>query len=122
MRARTSGSATRHHPLPSLVARPSRPPTPRAADHRGKATVKPPPPRYPLAMAVAETGAAPMRARYGRDVTTFGHAFREFRSNRSPWIIGAGILAAAGARIVVGGFSWRDVVAAAAMLVIYPFG
>ena len=61
-------------------------------------------------------------ARYGREVTTIGHAFREFRSNRSPWIIGAAIVVAAAARAVVGGFSWRDVVAALAMLVIYPFG
>jgi sterol desaturase/sphingolipid hydroxylase (fatty acid hydroxylase superfamily) len=61
-------------------------------------------------------------ARYGREVKTLDHAFREFRGNRSPWIIGAAIVAAAAARIAVGGFSWRDVVAAAAMLVIYPFG
>ena len=46
-----------------------------------------------------------------------GHAFREFRANRSPWIIGAAIVVAAGVRIAMGGFSWRDAVAAAAMLV-----
>ena len=61
-------------------------------------------------------------ARYGAEVRTIGHAFKEFRANRSPWIIGAAILGALLARIAIGGFSWRDAVAAAAMLVIYPFG
>ena len=61
-------------------------------------------------------------ARYGREVATIGHAFREFRSNRSPWLIGGLILAAVAARVAVGSFSWRDLVAALAMLFIYPFG
>jgi hypothetical protein len=63
-----------------------------------------------------------MAARYGAEVRTMGHAFREFRSNRSPWIIGGAIALAFVARVAIGAFSWRDAVAAAAMLVIYPFG
>jgi hypothetical protein len=63
-----------------------------------------------------------MAARWGQDVKTLDHAFREFRGKRSPKILMAGIVAALAGRIVVGGFSWRDAVAVAAMLVIYPFG
>jgi Fatty acid hydroxylase superfamily len=65
-------------------------------------------------------GAPP--ARYGREVKTLGHAWREFRARRSPRIIAAGLALALAARIAVGGWSWRDAVAAAAMLVVYPFG
>jgi hypothetical protein len=61
-------------------------------------------------------------ARLGREVKTLDHAWREFRSNRSPKVIAAGIAGAAALRIGVGGFSWRDAVAAAAMLAVYPFG
>jgi Fatty acid hydroxylase superfamily len=61
-------------------------------------------------------------ARLGREVKTLGHAWREFRSNRSPKIIACAIAAAAALRIVLGAFTWRDAVAAVAMLVVYPFG
>jgi hypothetical protein len=61
-------------------------------------------------------------ARLGREVKTLDHAWREFRSNRSPKVIAAGIVGAAALRIGLGGFSWRDAVAAAAMLAVYPFG
>src|SRR4051795_6395995 len=61
-------------------------------------------------------------ARYGRDVKTLGQAWDEFRAKRSPKLIALGIVVTAAARVVVGGFSWRDLVAAAAMLAIYPFG
>ena len=61
-------------------------------------------------------------ARLGREVKTLGHAWREFRANRSPKIIVCAIAAAAALRIALGGFSWRDAVAAVAMLVVYPFG
>jgi sterol desaturase/sphingolipid hydroxylase (fatty acid hydroxylase superfamily) len=64
--------------------------------------------------------AAP--ARYGREVKTLAHAWREFRHKRSPWVIGSAIAAMAVARALVGGFGWRDAVAAAAMVAIYPFG
>ena len=61
-------------------------------------------------------------ARYGRDVKTLGQARSEFLAKRSPKLIAAGIALTLAARLVLGGFSWRDLVAAAAMLVIYPFG
>jgi hypothetical protein len=61
-------------------------------------------------------------ARLGREVKTLGHAWREFRSNRSPKIIACAIVAAAALRIALGSFTWRDAVAAVAMLVVYPFG
>jgi hypothetical protein len=61
-------------------------------------------------------------ARLGREVKTLDHAWREFRSNRSPKVIAAAIAGAAGLRIALGGFTWRDAVAAAAMLAVYPFG
>ena len=49
-----------------------------------------------------------MPARWGRDVKTLGHAWREFRSNRSPKVLAAGIVLAVGARVAYGQFSWRD--------------
>jgi hypothetical protein len=61
-------------------------------------------------------------ARLGREVKTLDHAWREFRSNRSPKVIAAAIVGAAALRIALGGFTWRDAVAAAAMLAVYPFG
>ncbi len=72
-------------------------------------------------VAASPTTAVP-RARRGREVKTVGHAFREFRSNRSPRIIAAGIALALAARLAYGGLGWRDAAAAGAMLVIYPFG
>lgn len=63
-----------------------------------------------------------MAARWGRDVRTLGHAWREFRAKRSPRIIGAAILLVLAARVAAGGFGWPDAAAAAAMLAIYPFG
>src|SRR3954452_16516337 len=63
-----------------------------------------------------------MAARYGREVKTLGHAWAEFRAKRSPRIIGVGIVLALAARLALGGWSWRDAAAAAAMLLVYPFG
>ena len=59
---------------------------------------------------------------HSRDVTSLGQARREFLRKESPWAIGAGILALAVLRIVVGDVTWRDAVAVAAMVAIYPFG
>jgi fatty acid hydroxylase family protein len=59
---------------------------------------------------------------HSRDVTSIGRARREFIGKESPWTIGAGILALVIARILVGDPSWRDAVAVAAMLAVYPFG
>jgi hypothetical protein len=63
-----------------------------------------------------------MAARWGRDVRTLGHAWREFAAKRSPRILAAGILIALAARIAYGHFGWADLLALGAMLVIYPFG
>lgn len=63
-----------------------------------------------------------MTARWGRDVKTLGHAWREFRSRRSPKVLAAGIVLAVAARLAYGQFSWRDLLAVAAMLAVYPFG
>jgi hypothetical protein len=62
------------------------------------------------------------RAQYGGDVKTLGAATRNFLTRRSPWLILAAIAAVAAGRIALGDFGWGDVVAVAAMLVIYPFG
>jgi hypothetical protein len=59
---------------------------------------------------------------HSRDVTSIGRARRAFIGKESPWTIGAGILALVIARILVGDPSWRDAVAVAAMLAVYPFG
>jgi hypothetical protein len=62
-------------------------------------------------------------ARYGRDVKTLGQAWWEFRAKRSPKLILFAILVTLAVRVAVGGgLTWRDAVAAAALLVIYPFG
>jgi hypothetical protein len=63
-----------------------------------------------------------MSVSLGSDVKTIGGAWREFRAQRSPKILACGIVAAVALRVALGGFTWRDAVAAAAMLVIYPFG
>ena len=38
--------------------------------------------------------ASRVQARYGREVKTLGHAWREFRRKRSPWVIASAIVAA----------------------------
>jgi sterol desaturase/sphingolipid hydroxylase (fatty acid hydroxylase superfamily) len=60
--------------------------------------------------------------RYGREVKTLPQARREFLRRRSPWMILAGIVTLAVVRALVGDVSWRDAVAVAAVLVLYPFG
>jgi hypothetical protein len=59
---------------------------------------------------------------HSREVTSLGRARREFLRKESPWAIGAGIVALAVIRILVGDPSWRDAVAVAAMVAVYPFG
>jgi hypothetical protein len=59
---------------------------------------------------------------HSREVTSLRQALREFLRRESPWAIGAGILGLAIARVLVGDPSWRDAVAVAAMIAIYPFG
>jgi Fatty acid hydroxylase superfamily len=61
-------------------------------------------------------------ARYGREVKTLRGAVRAFAPKWSPRMIAAAIVAVLGLRIAIGEPSWRDAVAVAAMLAIYPFG
>jgi hypothetical protein len=61
-------------------------------------------------------------ARYGREVKTLGAAAREFAPKWSPRMIAVAIAVALALRIAIGDFGWPDAVAAAAMLVVYPFG
>jgi Fatty acid hydroxylase superfamily len=59
---------------------------------------------------------------HSREVTSLARARREFLRKESPWAIGAGILALAVIRVPVGEVTWRDAVAVAAMVAVYPFG
>ena len=59
---------------------------------------------------------------HSREVTSLARARREFLRKESPWVIGAGIVALFAVRAVLGDLSWRDGVAVAAMLAVYPFG
>jgi Fatty acid hydroxylase superfamily len=73
--------------------------------------------------AAMVTVAEPRRAaRWGREVKTLAEARREFARKRSPWMIAGAVVVVAAVRIAIGDFSWRDLVAVAAMLVVYPFG
>jgi hypothetical protein len=58
----------------------------------------------------------------GSDVKTIGAAWREFRAKRAPWVIALGIVLAAAGRLALGDLTWRDLVAAAFLLVVSPFG
>ena len=73
-----------------------------------------------MATAVANGGSG--GARFGSDVRTLREAGRQFARKRSPWVIGTGIVALLAMRIAIGDPTWRDAVATAAMLAIYPFG
>ncbi|MGH2985832.1 MAG: sterol desaturase family protein [Solirubrobacterales bacterium] len=61
-------------------------------------------------------------ARFGREVKTLRGTAREFAPRWSPRMIAVAIAAAVAVRIAIGDVSWRDAVAVAAMLVVYPFG
>jgi Fatty acid hydroxylase superfamily len=61
-------------------------------------------------------------ARYGREVKTLGDARREFARKRSPWMIAGGVAVLVALRVAIGDPTWRDAVAVAAMIVVYPFG
>jgi Fatty acid hydroxylase superfamily len=62
------------------------------------------------------------RAEYGPEIKTLGQAAREFAKRHSPWMILAAVTVLAIARALIGDLDWRDAVAVAAMLVVYPFG
>jgi hypothetical protein len=58
----------------------------------------------------------------GSELKTLGAAWRVFRGKRGPRLIALALALAVAARIAVGGFTWRDLVAAAFLAVVYPFG
>jgi hypothetical protein len=58
----------------------------------------------------------------GSELKTLGEAWRNFSSRRSPKILGSLIAATLALRLALGDWSWRDLVAAAGMLAVYPFG
>src|SRR3954453_9708441 len=57
-----------------------------------------------------------------REVTSLRRARREFLRKESPWAIGTGIVVLLALRVLLGDPTWRDAVAAAAMVAVYPFG
>ena len=60
---------------------------------------------------------------WGPEIKTLGEAVREFARRHSPWMIGGAICALVAVRVLIDEpLTWRDAVAVAAMLVIYPFG
>jgi hypothetical protein len=56
------------------------------------------------------------------EVNTLGGAWRGFLHKESPWVLGAGVAALLVVRAFAGAVTWRDAVAVALMLAIYPFG
>jgi hypothetical protein len=58
----------------------------------------------------------------GTEIKTIGEAWRRFRAKRAPQIIALALVVAAAWRLTLGDFGWRDGVAVAFMLVVYPFG
>jgi hypothetical protein len=56
------------------------------------------------------------------DIKTPGEAWRVFSRKRAPRLLFTAVTLALIVRFAVRAFSWRDAVAVAAMLVIYPFG
>ncbi|HEX4733587.1 MAG TPA: sterol desaturase family protein [Thermoleophilaceae bacterium] len=56
------------------------------------------------------------------DIKTRGEAWHVFSRKRAPRMLFGAVVLALIARLALGAFTWRDLVAVAAMLVIYPFG
>jgi hypothetical protein len=56
------------------------------------------------------------------DIKTPREAWRVFSRKRAPRMLFTAVVLAVIARLALGHFTWRDLVAVAAMLVIYPFG
>jgi hypothetical protein len=73
-------------------------------------------------MAAAMDDRLGARARWGREVKTLAQARRQFARRHSGWMILGGVLVLAAVRVAIGDPGWRDAVAVAAMLVVYPFG
>jgi Fatty acid hydroxylase len=73
-------------------------------------------------MSATAASETPGKALHGSEVRTLREAAREFARKPSPWLIALAIAAGVGARAALGDLSWRDGVAVAAILAIYPFG
>jgi hypothetical protein len=63
-----------------------------------------------------------VNGRDGAEITTLGGAWKEFRGKHGPWVIGAATLLVLAARLALAAPGWRDLGAAAFILVAYPFG
>lgn len=59
---------------------------------------------------------------HSSEIKTPREAWAVFSAKPAPRLIAAAFVLALAARVAVGDFSWRDIAAVAAMLVIYPFG
>jgi hypothetical protein len=67
------------------------------------------------------TTASAKSARPGRRIFALSDAVRAFLRHPSPWMIGAGLVLAVTARIVVGGWGLADLLVPFAMLAVFPF-
>lgn len=59
---------------------------------------------------------------HSSDIKTPREAWRAFSRKTAPRMIGVAIVLALAVRIAIGAFTWRDIAAVAAILIIYPFG
>jgi hypothetical protein len=59
---------------------------------------------------------------HSSQIKTPREAWRAFSRKTAPRMIAFAALLALVARLLIGGFTWRDIAAVAAMIVIYPFG
>lgn len=60
--------------------------------------------------------------RTGAEVGDLRAAWRAFRAKPGPWVVALALAAAVAVRAALGAAGWRDAVAAALMLAVYPFG
>ena len=58
----------------------------------------------------------------GAELKTLGAAWRDFIRRRSPRLLGALIAGTLALRLALGDWGWPDLVAAAGMVIVYPFG
>jgi hypothetical protein len=59
---------------------------------------------------------------HSSEIKTPREAWSAFSAKTAPRMVAVAIVLALAARLAIGDFSWRDLVAIAAMLLIYPFG
>ena len=73
-------------------------------------------------MATAVADPSRKTAHWSGQVKTLREAAADFVRRPSPWAIIVAFVFLASARVVIGDLGWRDLVAAAGIVVIYPFG